>query len=358
MGLMCPSCPLKGLPSSGCRQLQLAMAAAAAKKQYTEEYIRKQVEEFQFGRRHLANMMGENPDNFTQEDVDRAIRYLLPSALHEKRARPIMKHPKEIFPKRKVAQWGADGHPFNFLFFTGKHEYYNLMHDTYALLVKAEAEEDHRRAIGEEMDPLTFNMSRWVNKDELYDIILENLSDKNYSDFIQLCEKLLANPCARLAEEHLHTFRKDVFVKAYTQVVTPLQYDEAGRAFSQSNGTRKSAHATVTLMDAGTGEIIVNGLDYLEYFPVLQDREQLMFAFQFIDRLGKHDTVCSVTGGGHSSQAGAIRHAISLALVSFLQPDEVESMRRAGLLTKDPRRRERKKPGQEGARRKFTWSKR
>uniref|UniRef100_A0A8D0EKZ8 Small ribosomal subunit protein uS9m n=1 Tax=Strix occidentalis caurina TaxID=311401 RepID=A0A8D0EKZ8_STROC len=120
----------------------------------------------------------------------------------------------------------------------------------------------------------------------------------------------------------------------------------------------KTSRATAVVYDNGTGKITVNGIDVLHYFPVLQDREQLLFPFQFLDRVGKHDMVCTVSGGGRSSQAGAIRLASAKALRSFVTEKEVEFMRQAGLLTVDPRVRERKKPGQEGARRKFTWKKR
>uniref|UniRef100_A0A8C0C336 Small ribosomal subunit protein uS9m n=1 Tax=Buteo japonicus TaxID=224669 RepID=A0A8C0C336_9AVES len=122
--------------------------------------------------------------------------------------------------------------------------------------------------------------------------------------------------------------------------------------------TRKTAKATVVVYDNGTGKITVNGIGILHYFPVLQDREQLLFPFQFLDRVGKHDMVCTVSGGGRSAQAGAIRLASAKALRSFVTEKEVEFMRQAGLLTVDPRVKERKKPGQEGARRKFTWKKR
>ncbi|XP_032170500.1 LOW QUALITY PROTEIN: 28S ribosomal protein S9, mitochondrial-like [Mustela erminea] len=118
------------------------------------------------------------------------------------------------------------------------------------------------------------------------------------------------------------------------------------------------AKAEAVVYERGSGKIKVNGIDYLLYFPVTQDREQLMFPFHFLDRLGKHDTTCTVSGGGRSSEAGAIRLAVARALCSFVTEEEVEWMRQAGLLTADPRVGERKKPGQEGARRKFTWKKR
>lgn len=74
--------------------------------------------------------------------------------------------------------------------------------------------------------------------------------------------------------------------------------------------------------------------------------------------LDKVDIEGNVTGGGFSSQAGALRWGISMGLRSFVDEETIEKMRVAGLLQRDYRRRERKKPGQEGARRKFTWKKR
>ncbi|MEQ2277664.1 37S ribosomal protein S9, mitochondrial, partial [Xenotaenia resolanae] len=121
---------------------------------------------------------------------------------------------------------------------------------------------------------------------------------------------------------------------------------------------RKTSKSSVVVRDCGSGSITINGEDYLHYFPVLQDREQLMFPLQFTGLLGRFDLECTVSGGGRSSQAGALRLAISRALLSFVSEGEGEAMRQAGLLTLDPRVRERKKPGQEGARRKFTWKKR
>lgn len=74
--------------------------------------------------------------------------------------------------------------------------------------------------------------------------------------------------------------------------------------------------------------------------------------------LNKVDIVASVREGGHSGQAGAIRWGISWGLRNFVEPEMRERMRLAGLLTRDFRRKERKKPGQARARKKFTWKKR
>lgn len=83
-----------------------------------------------------------------------------------------------------------------------------------------------------------------------------------------------------------------------------MQYDEQGMAFSTSEGRRKSATAQAVVYEHGSGKIHVNGVDYLIYFPITQDREQLMFPFHFLDRLERHDVTCTVSGeGGQRRQA-------------------------------------------------------
>ncbi|XP_006163847.1 28S ribosomal protein S9, mitochondrial isoform X1 [Tupaia chinensis] len=336
--------------------------AASRHETYTEDFIKKQIEEFNIGKRHLANMMGEDPETFTQEDIDRAITYLFPSGLFEKRARPVMKHPEQIFPKQRAIQWGEDGRPFHFLFYTGKPSYYSLMHEVYGKLLHIEKRQDQLRARGPlpEKSEASRDLigSRWLIKEELEEMLVEKLSDQDYTQFIRLLERLLTMPCNTAEEEFVQRFRRSVTIQSKKQLIEPVQYDERGMAFSRSEGKRKTATAEAVVYGQGSGRISINGTDYLLYFPVMQDREQLMFPFHFLDRLGKHDVTCTVSGGGRSAQAGAIRLAVSKALCSFVTEDEVEWMRQAGLLTTDPRVRERKKPGQEGARRKFTWKKR
>ncbi|CAK6435394.1 unnamed protein product [Pipistrellus nathusii] len=332
---------------------------APRRETYTVDFIKKQIEEFNIGKRHLANMMGEDPETFTQEDIDRAIAYLFPSGLFEKRARPIMKHPEQIFPKQKAIQWGEDGRPFHYLFYTGKQSYYSLMHDAYGKILDIEKHKNQLQAKGlfsEKNKTIDLIGSRWLIKEELEEMLVEKLSDQDYRQFVQLMERLLQSGAAE--EEFVQSFRRSVTVQSKQQPIEPVQRDAQGMAFSTSEGKRKSAKAEAVVYEHGSGRIKVNGIDYLLYFPVLQDREQLMFPFHFLDRLGKHDVTCTVSGGGRSAQAGAIRLAVARALCSFVTEEEVEWMRQAGLLTSDPRVRERKKPGQEGARRKFTWKKR
>ena len=121
-------------------------------------------------------------------------------------------------------------------------------------------------------------------------------------------------------------------------------------------GRRKTAIARVRLA-TGTGKIVINGRAFENYFPT---ETQRMIASQPLTITGtaeKFDAQITVTGGGPNGQAGAVRHGIARALLTVdtnLRP----ILKAEGLLTRDPRMRERKKYGQPGARKRFQYSKR
>ncbi|OIP61190.1 MAG: 30S ribosomal protein S9 [Nitrospirae bacterium CG_4_9_14_3_um_filter_53_35] len=124
-----------------------------------------------------------------------------------------------------------------------------------------------------------------------------------------------------------------------------------------ATGRRKNASARVYLSE-GPGKVIINRMDMKEY---LGGRETLSMMvhqpFELTETLGKFDVLVNVEGGGASGQAGAIRHGISKAL-STLDAKYKAVLKKAGLLTRDPRKKERKKPGQPKARKKSQYSKR
>lgn len=121
-------------------------------------------------------------------------------------------------------------------------------------------------------------------------------------------------------------------------------------------GKRKNAVARVWLMP-GSGNITINdrpGEKYLGRTLLLQMVQQ---PFALTDRVGQFDVIARCHGGGISGQAGAIRHGISKALLE-VDPDLRPILRRSGMLTRDPRVKERKKYGRKRARRGFQFSKR
>lgn len=122
-------------------------------------------------------------------------------------------------------------------------------------------------------------------------------------------------------------------------------------------GKRKTAVARVWLKAPGKGEILVNKRPVDDYFPRETLRLMILQPFKLTDTLGKFDVYVNVRGGGISGQAGAIRHGIARALVAF-NPDLRPILKKSGLLTRDARKKERKKYGQRGARARFQYSKR
>jgi small subunit ribosomal protein S9 len=121
-------------------------------------------------------------------------------------------------------------------------------------------------------------------------------------------------------------------------------------------GRRKTATARVFLRP-GSGAITVNGREIDDYFPNDIHKMVIKQPLQLTETVEKFDLVVTVEGGGSSGQAGAIRHGISHALLEY-NGELRERLKAAGLLTRDPRKKERKKYGQKGARARFQFSKR
>lgn len=123
-----------------------------------------------------------------------------------------------------------------------------------------------------------------------------------------------------------------------------------------TSGRRKTAVARVYLMP-GNGQITVNKKDYKEYFPTSILQYVVNQAFTITQNEGKYDVKVNLNGGGIKGQAEALRLAVSKALVQ-LDPEYRPPLKAKGLLRRDPRMVERKKPGQPKARKKFQFSKR
>ena len=121
-------------------------------------------------------------------------------------------------------------------------------------------------------------------------------------------------------------------------------------------GRRKTSVARVWIRP-GSGRIVVNRRTFEDYFPRETLRMIIAQPFHVTNTAGQFDMFTTVAGGGPSGQAGAVRHGLARALARF--DDKLRlPLKKAGLLTRDPRMRERKKYGQPGARQKFQYSKR
>ncbi|MFN7176882.1 MAG: 30S ribosomal protein S9 [Thermaurantiacus sp.] len=134
----------------------------------------------------------------------------------------------------------------------------------------------------------------------------------------------------------------------------PQQIDEQGRAYA--TGRRKDAVARVWIKP-GSGQIVVNGRDQATYFARPTLRLIINQPFDIAERRDQYDVVATVSGGGLSGQAGAVKHGIAQALTRY-EPELRPVVKQAGFLTRDSRTVERKKYGKAKARRSFQFSKR
>jgi small subunit ribosomal protein S9 len=130
--------------------------------------------------------------------------------------------------------------------------------------------------------------------------------------------------------------------------VADIQYYGTGR--------RKTSTARVYLRP-GSGEVRINRKTFEQYFPNQALRMIIRQPLTLTDTAGKFDILVNVAGGGPAGQAGAVRHGITRALMEY-NSDLRPALKQAGLVTRDPRAKERKKYGQKGARKRFQFSKR
>jgi small subunit ribosomal protein S9 len=130
--------------------------------------------------------------------------------------------------------------------------------------------------------------------------------------------------------------------------VAEIQYYGTGR--------RKTSTARVYLRSGG-GDVLINRKPFDQYFPNETLRMIIRQPLQLTETAAKFDILINVRGGGPAGQAGAIRHGITRALLEY-NADLRPALKKAGLITRDPRIKERKKYGQKGARKRFQFSKR
>ena len=128
-------------------------------------------------------------------------------------------------------------------------------------------------------------------------------------------------------------------------------------AFFYGTGRRKTSIARVRLL-AGEGEVVVNGRSLDEHFGNAVNQAEILMPFRVTGTEGRYNAMIKVEGGGYTGQAGAIRHGIARALLEVDDAANRVPLRQAGLLTRDPRMKERKKYGLKRARKAPQYTKR
>lgn len=338
-----------------------SMKAYLQRAQEHDEFMKKQHLEYNIGKRHLANMMGEDPETFTQKDVDRAIEYLFPSGIYDPAARPLMKPPEEVFPARKAAEFDEAGRPHHFLFYTSKPNFFKLLYDAAENIQELYRFEDkvvRKKATVDTNSDFDLSSTVWISKEQLETVLVEKILDLEYNNFISVMERLLSLPYSTRHKEFIEKYRKSLGTQKSALEIPKPSYDDQGRAFVTTfECLRKDARGHVTIRSPGSGKLSINGKD-LSYFDDVQPREQVLFPLLFTGMQDSVDVECHIEGGGPSGQSGAIRWGIAWGLRSFVDAEMLQKLQVAGLLVRDPRRRERKKVSQLGARKKRVWRKR
>ncbi|KAL4233443.1 37S ribosomal protein S9 [Mactra antiquata] len=347
-------------PKSIAKQdlISRAMLTYLERKQKVDEFKQINADEFDLGRRHLANIMGIEEDEMTSEKIREALSYLMPSSLSNRKARPLLEPPEYYFPQNVGNQFDVTGRPYHFLYYTYKANYYGLMHD---LALKLETlkrlnfglshtnQEQGRTKVGVE----------WISFNKFVELFPEEkVTEHDYRRFLVLVERIDDHPLGQKYQDFLDQYRITLKPKSESfKLIQPL-IDEDGREYVKNSGKRKTSEATVKLFNHGHGNININGKD-ITYFKDIMHRQAILAPLQLCGVVDKFDIEANVmVSAGPSADAGAIRIAVAKSLACFVPDDMKEHLRIAGYLTVDPRRRERKKAGQEGARMKFPWKKR
>lgn len=344
------------------QKIQSSIKLYLKKVQEYENTLESEREDFERGRKYLAQLMGEDPDTFNQDKIDESIKYLFPSSLFSPKARPKLKPPEEIYPKKKKIQCDSTGRPLHDLFYTRRPQFYSVMHEAVYQLEALKMLYDNVNINKDpsplkNINPLILVSTEWLNKAQLEDTLGEAIMDDQFEQWLTLMNRIASHPLAHMASEFIFRYRVNQATSSFQETYPQPELDpETQRYFIKSYGQKRHSFAEATVYMPGSGQLTINDKRLLEMFPDLGNREQLLFPLQVTKTLNQVDIVAKVTETGTSSPANALRLAISRCLASLL-PDE-QGRRRllvCGLLTQDNRFAERKNPGQKKARKKPIW---
>lgn len=348
------------------KAISKSMMAYLKRAREHKEFLLKETKEFEQGKRHLANIMGIQLEEMTQADIDDAIKYLFPSGLFEKRAWPMMKHPDLIYKAQKEAQFDENGRPHHYLFYTTLPNYYEKLSQLAQLLRDLNKYEDEQIANGVLDPPSDSRYSMigrsWITVEETRDMLLEQISDADYDYLIQSLNHLTKHPYSRRAQTFIDGFNKELIERSLNIELPELIRDETtGQIYTVMTERKREHRVEVKTVLNGTGVFDIDGDDIL-YFKTPYYRAAILHPLRVANMQDKVDIYAKVVARpvtqGQGSIAGAIRSAVSRSIAAFVDEATRERLRLSGLLTRDTRLKERKKFGQEGARRKYTWKKR
>lgn len=348
------------------RNISKSMMSYLKRAREHKEFLLKETKEFERGKRHLANIMGIESQEMTQDDIDKAIKYLFPASLFDRRAAPMMKHPDIIFKARKEAQFNSQGRPNHFLFYTGYPNYHEALHELSGHLRRLNEYEDRQLANGiiDPPEDANYDMGgrKWLSSSQVSLKFLEKISTAQYDYLIRCLTHLQQHPYASRAKSFIDLYSKELRgMSSSLYLPEIIRDDTSGQIYADVEAKHRTLVLKVKTVLNGTGKIDIEGKDIL-YFDVPYMRRAILFPLQLSGLLDKVDIIARIKRQplklGPGSMAVAIREGVSKSVAAYVDEGVRERMRLAGLLTHDARTRERKKFGQAKARAKYTWKKR
>lgn len=331
-----------------------------------KEFLLKETKEFERGKRHLANMMGIESQEMTQDDIDDAVKYLFPSGLFDCRARPMMKHPDFLFKAQKDAQFDTEGRPHHHLFYTIKPNYHEALSQVNQHMRELNKFEDEQLAKGI-LDPpedsrFEFSGRAWLGQREMCDKFIEKIAEHEHEYFTKCLDQLTMHPYSSKVGDFIKSLSRELQGQSFNLDLPELTRDEeTGQIYTEIVSKKREHKVLVKTVLNGSGKLDIDGHDIL-YFDAPYFRRAILFPLQISNMIDKVDIFAKVVVQpktfGQGAIAMAIRSAVSRSIAAYVDSETREQMRLAGLLAPDVRLKERKKFGQEGARRKYTWKKR
>lgn len=195
----------------------------------------------------------------------------------------------------------------------------------------------------------------WRTIVEYRNMVGEAVPNAKYHKVVEILHRLnMINPALmpKQVEAAISPYKRDI--NPFANKAKPIEVDRHGRA--RGLGRRKASTARAWVVE-GTGEVRINGKPLTEAFARVHDRESVIWALKVTDRMDKYNVWGRCEGGGTTGQAESLALAVSKALITH-EPLLKPALRRAGVVTRDPRRVERKKPGHLKARKMPQWVKR
>lgn len=158
----------------------------------------------------------------------------MPSALYDKRAKPMMKPPEEVFPQRKAAEFDETGRPYHSFFYTSKPNFFKFLHDIVGHLLECNKFEDRMVRQQKTPDPalqIDLSGTQWLTKDQLENRLVETIREIEHGNFISAITRLANHPYSYRCRDFIDQYRRPLLNQTVTLEIPKPQVDQDGRSF-------------------------------------------------------------------------------------------------------------------------------